>query len=72
MHQRVSEQYRRENCNEQGQQEKNSLTKEEMRGLRKLEKRKSNGDIVVILTDKSSKLCIMKKSDYMSMWERIE
>ena len=69
IHQRVSEEYRREKCNDKRMQEKTSLTLEEMRGLRKLEKRKNNGEIVVVQTDKSSKRCIMKRSDYLTLGE---
>ena len=60
LHQRVSEKYRREQCDDKGAQE-NNLTREELRGIRKLEKRKNNGELVVIMTDKSSKLCAMKR-----------
>ena len=68
LHQRVSENYRRENCNDRGAQESN-LTQEEMRGIRKLEQRKNSGELVVIMTDKSSKLCVMKRSDYLLLGE---
>ena len=60
VHHRASEEYRREKCDEKGRQGKN-LTGKEMRGLRKLEKRKNEGEIVIIMTDKSSKLCVMTR-----------
>ena len=50
MHSRVSEEYRQKFCDEKGKQEIN-LTKEEIRGIRKLEKRKQAGEIVIIMTD---------------------
>ena len=68
MHSRVSKEYRKKFCDEKGKQE-NNLTKEEMRGIRKLEKRKQAGEIVIIMTDKSSKLCVMKRSDYLLLGE---
>ena len=46
-----------------------NLTKTEMRGLKKLEKRKNEGEIVIIMTDKSSKMCAMKKEDYLKLGE---
>ena len=61
-HRQISEEYRRKMCDDNGRQEMN-LTREEMRGLKKLEKRKQDGEIVIINTDKSSKLCVMKRED---------
>ena len=68
LHQKISEEYRQKFCDDKGRQE-NNLTKEETRGLKKLEKRKQEGEIVVIMTDKSSKLCVMKRSDYLLLGE---
>ena len=68
MHSRVSEEYRRKFCDERGKQE-NNLTKAEIRGMKKLEKRKQEEEIVIIMTDKSSKLCVMKRSDYLLLGE---
>ena len=68
VHTRISEKHREEKCDSTGKQEKN-LTKEEERGLMKLQKRKNNGEIVIALTDKSSKMCIMKKDDYLLLGE---
>ena len=68
LHSRVSEEYRKEMCDDQGRQKK-ILTTEEIRGLKKLEKRKQEGEIVVIMTDKSSKLCAMKRTDYLKLGE---
>ena len=50
LHSKISEEYRKEKCDDKGRQEKN-LTAEEDRGLRKLEKRKLEDEIVVINTD---------------------
>ena len=46
--QRASEKHRKENCDDTRKQE-NNLTQKEMRGLRKLEKRKNNEVQVVIM-----------------------
>ena len=44
--------------------QKSNLTESEKRGLKSLVKRVSEGEITVIQTDKSSKLCIMNRTDY--------
>ena len=67
-HTRISEEYRRMNCDEKGRQE-NNLTREQQRGLKKLEKRKNNGEIAIIMTDKSSKMCVMRRDDYLKLGE---
>ena len=67
-HAKVSEKFRKENCDERGRQQR-TLSVKELRGLKKLEKRKNEGEIVVIMTDKSSKLCIMKREDYLKLGE---
>ena len=68
VHLRTSEEYREKECDEKGRQRRN-LTLSEQRGLKKLEKRKNEGEIVVIMTDKSSKMCIMKRDDYEQLGE---
>ena len=68
VHTRISEEHRRSRCDEKGRQEKN-LSMEEIRGIEKLEKRKAAGELVVIMTDKSSKLCVMKRDDYLKLGE---
>ena len=68
IHTKVCENFRKEKCDEKGRQER-TLSNEELRGLRKLEKRKQDGEVVVIMTDKSSKLCIMKREDYLKLGE---
>ena len=68
MHTRVSEKYREEKCDRAGRQERN-ITQEELRGLKKLEKRKNDGEIVIITTDKSSKMCVMRREDYLLLGE---
>ena len=38
-----------------------TLTKEEQRGIKKLEKRKNDVEVVIMIEDKLSKLCIMNR-----------
>ena len=68
VHKRLSEEYRRDKRDERGRQERN-LTIEEQRGLKKLEKRKNDGEIVITMTDKSSKMCVMKREEYLRLGE---
>ena len=49
------------------QKEYTNLTTSEKRGLRKLTKRVKAGEIVVIESDKSGKLCICSMEAYMAM-----
>ena len=67
-HARVCRGYRMTHCDDKGVQESN-LTAQEKRGLRSLEKRRNEGEIVVTMTDKSTKLCIMKREDYLKLGE---
>ena len=53
----------RENCNERGEQ-KSNLTSSEFRGYQSLKKRVKNGEIVIVQTDKTGKLCIMSREAY--------
>ena len=67
-HGKISEKYRRENCDEKGNPQSN-LTRQELRGLKSLEERKEKGEIVVTMTDKSTKFCIMRQEDYLKLGE---
>jgi hypothetical protein len=60
--------YMRKNCNEKNQQKPN-LTKSESNGLRSLQKRIKSGELVIMSTDKSSKLAVTNMSTYMEMGE---
>ena len=66
IHERIYQEYRREHCDEKGDQEPN-LTEEEQRGLRSLQKRIEKDDLVVMKTDKSGKMSITRKEDYLEM-----
>ena len=56
-------QYAKENCDEKGRQ-KSNLTISEMRGLKKLKKRISEGEIIICQTDKSGRLAVMPMDMY--------
>ena len=56
----------RKYCNDKGEQ-KSNLTREEMRGLRKLRKRVQNNEILVLKTDKSGKLTVIDREQYTKM-----
>ena len=49
------------------QEQPENLTKSERRGLRKLLKRIKAGELVVLETDKSNKLCVMPMEMYKRM-----
>ena len=53
----------RKNCNKRGEQCSN-LSNSELRGLKSLKKRVKNGEIVVVPTDKTGKLCVMAREAY--------
>ena len=68
LHMKISEEYRRKNCDPRGRQAM-VLTEKEQNGMKKLEKRKNSGEVVITMTDKSSKLCIMSREDYLKLGE---
>ena len=52
-------------CSEKGEQIQSNLTSKEKRGLKSLLKRIQEGEIVVNVTDKSSKLCVNSMESYI-------
>ena len=66
IHEKIYQDNRREKCNEKGDQEPN-LTEEEQRGLKRLQKRIEKEDLVVMKTDKSGKMSITRKEEYLEM-----
>ena len=60
---KIFESCKKKFCNEKCEQESN-LTRSEQRGLRKIQKCIRNHEIVVLKTDKSGKLIVMKREDY--------
>ena len=58
--------YKRKNCNKNGEQESN-LTQEQKQGLKSLQKKISEGSVIIIKTDKSSKLAATTQEEYLRM-----
>ena len=65
---KIYSKYRGEVCNKRGEVQGN-LTPEEKDGLRSLQKRIKNHEIVVLKTDKSGKLCVVSMEEYIRMGE---
>ena len=65
-HTTVYQEYRREFCNKDGEQKKN-LTEEEQIGLKRIQKRIKDGDLVVLKTDKSGKMSVTDRDNYVQM-----
>ena len=60
--------YRQEECNVKGEVRGN-LTEEEKEGLRSLQKRMKSRELVILKTDKSGKLCVVSREEYLKMGE---
>ena len=58
--------YKEQKCNEKGEQASN-LTRQELRGLRKLKKRVKEKEILILKTDKSGKLMPINREFYEKM-----
>ena len=65
---KIYNEYRNEECNKKGEV-KGNLTEDEKDGLRRLQKRMKNQEIVILKTDKSGKLCITTREEYLRMGE---
>ena len=65
-HDRVYQKYRQEFCNKDGEQ-KTNLTEDEKKGLKKIQKRIKEGDLVVMKTDKSGKMSVTDRENYVKM-----
>ena len=63
---KVFSDYLRDNCSEKGEQ-KSNLTFSQRNGLRKLKKRIQDGELLVMLTDKSGKLAVADVQSYIEM-----
>ena len=68
IHNRIFQEYRKEFCPSNGEQE-SGLTDEEKKGLRTLQKRIKKGEIVALKTDKSGKFSIATREKYLEMGE---
>ena len=62
----IYEGYRKEECNGKGEVRGN-LTMEEKDGLRRLQKRIKEKEVVILKTDKSGKLCLATREEYERM-----
>ena len=68
IHDRVYQEYRREHCTSNGEQESN-LTSQERKGLESLQKRMKTENLIIMKTDKSGKLCVTTEQMYKEMGE---
>ena len=66
---KLYKEYKKEFCDEHGNQEPN-LSKEVMEGIDSLSKRKSKKEVIIMKTDKSSKLTITNEEEYRKMGEK--
>ena len=66
VHARIYEDYRQEFCNKMGVQ-KTNLTEQEQRGLKKLQKRMKEEDLIIMKTDKSEKFPATYLQEYIRM-----
>ena len=62
--------YRTEHCNKRGEQ-KSNLTEEEEKGLKELQKRIKEKEIVILKTDKTGKFCVMGREQYREVGEKL-
>ena len=63
---RIYNEYRKEECNQKGEV-KGNLTEDEKEGLKSLQKRMKNQEIVICKSDKSGKLCVVSREEYIRM-----
>ena len=61
----AAREYIKANCDSKGRQEDN-LTEAQRRGIKKLQKRVTEGSIVICPTDKSGKMCVMPMDMYLA------
>ena len=66
MTEKTYNEYRSEECNKKGEVRGN-LTEEEKDGLKRLQKRIKEKQIVIVKTDKSGKLCVVTREEYERM-----
>ena len=68
LHNKIYQEYRNEFCNSKGEQQL-EISDEERRGLENLKKRIEKEEILVIKTDKSGKLSVTDRENYVKMGE---
>ena len=64
---RIYQDYKREFCDKDGNQEEN-LPKKVIKGIESLLKRKNKSEVIIMKTDKSSKFTITNEKEYLK-WE---
>ena len=62
----IYEKYRKEECNQKGEV-KGNLTEDEKDGLKSLQRRMKSQEIIILKTDKSGKLCVTNREEYLRM-----
>ena len=62
---KVFVEYVEKHCDEKGNQKESNLTEKERRGMKKLQKRVKNKEVVINTTDKSGRLCINTMQSYV-------
>ena len=71
IHSKIYNHYRKKKCGKNGEQAPN-LTEEQQRGLKSLKLRIKNKELVELKTDKSGKLCVATREEYVKMGNNIE
>ena len=66
IHDKIYQEYRKEFCNDKGEQESN-LSQEESRGMKSIMKRMKKENLIIMRTDKSGKLCATTEEKYKEM-----
>ena len=66
IHTNIYNEYRKEKCTKNGEQTQN-LTESQKTGMQSLKKRMQAGEIVILKTDKSGKLCVATMEEYIRM-----
>ena len=66
IHAQIFNKYRKERCTKDGEQDSN-LNPAQLEGLKSLKKRIKEGDLIVLRTDKSGKLCVATRDTYVQM-----
>ena len=69
IHANIYNEHRRTKCKQDGEQTSN-LTEEQQAGLKSLKKRIEEKEIVVLKTDKSTKLCVATMEEYIKMGQK--
>ena len=65
-YEKVFREHVRDNCSESGSQQ-SDMSWSQRNGLKKLQKRKKDGDIIILTTDKSNKFAVTDVESYLAM-----